>query len=82
MNYTVEIWLVGENVSDSTLLESFAVSLDHMPISEQWKPQFERDFSFSIENPGKYRLIFILLKDCPPKKLRISETRRKGYLRL
>ena len=67
MNYTVEVWIVRENVSDANLLESFTITLEHMPISEQWKPQFERIFSFSIENPGKYKIVFILLKDCPPK---------------
>ena len=68
MNYTVEIWMVGENFSEIRLLESFTVSLEHSKISEQWKPQFERNFIFSIEKPGKYRLVFLLLKDCPPKR--------------
>ena len=67
VNYTVEIWMIGENFSNARLLESFNVTLDHLPISEKWMPQFERSFSFSIGNPGKYRLIFILLKDCPPR---------------
>jgi uncharacterized membrane protein len=68
MNYTVEIWRIGENFSEIRLLESFTVSLEHSKISEQWKPQFERNFSFSIEKPGEYRLVFLLLKDCPPKR--------------
>jgi uncharacterized membrane protein len=68
MNYTVEIWRIGENFSEMRLLESFTVSLEHSKISEQWKPQFERSFSFSIEKPGRYRLVFLLLKDCPPKR--------------
>ena len=67
MNYTVEIWLIDESTSNLRLLESFTVSLEHMPISEKWEPQFERIFSFSIDAPGKYKIVFILLKDCPPK---------------
>ncbi len=68
MNYTVEIWKIGENISESELLESFSVTLDHSPLSDEWKPQFERNFSFSIGKPGKYKIIFILLKDSPPNK--------------
>ena len=69
MNYTVEIWLLKDgNFSEISLMDSFTVTLEHVPVAQNWTPQFEKTFSFSIKDPGKYRIFFLLLKDCPPKK--------------
>ena len=70
VNYTVEIWLAkeGGNFSKVKLLDSFAITLDHVPVTQNWTPQFEKLYNFSIKDPGKYKMFFLLLKDMPPKK--------------
>jgi uncharacterized membrane protein len=69
VNYTVEIWLLKAdgNFSEAILMDSFTVTLEHVPIAQNWTPQFEKQFNFSIKDPGKYRIFFLLLKDCPPR---------------
>jgi len=61
VNYTVEVWL-DNNVS-YRLLDSFSVRLEPVPPTTQWRPQWEKHYTFSIKERGNYTLWFLLFKD-------------------
>ena len=72
VNYTVEIWLVNasyENnqtvINEMYFLDRFNVTLDHMPVDvgENWTPQWEMPYTFSLDKPGRYKIWFLLFKD-------------------
>ncbi|MDK2795568.1 MAG: hypothetical protein PWQ58_767 [Archaeoglobaceae archaeon] len=62
VDYMVEIWLV--NNSSMLFLDSFCVTLNHTDLSEAWKPQYEVIYNFSIDEPGRYKMYFLLFKNC------------------
>jgi uncharacterized membrane protein len=72
VNYTVEIWLVNaayENnktiINEMYFFDRFNVTLEHMPVDvgENWTPQWEIPYTFSIDKPGRYKMWFLLFKD-------------------
>lgn len=70
VNYIAEIWLVKmeqEEIKSMKLLDRFSVTLDHVPVSlDRWKPQWEVVYNFSIDEPGIYKIWFLLFKDEVP----------------
>jgi len=72
--YGVEIWLVNSTFEENQTVvhkllffDSFNVTLPHVDpsIEGEWTPQWELNYTFSIEVEGDYKLWFILLKDAP-----------------
>lgn len=78
VNYTIEIWLVnqtfGYNESSQKnetiyhhawYIESIQTTLNHTPINieEQWQPQWETNYTFSLNKTGEYKLAFLLYTD-------------------
>jgi uncharacterized membrane protein len=75
MNYTVEVWLVNqtygynqtinENMTTyhhAWFLDAINTRLNHTPINieETWQPQWETNYTFSINRSGEYKLAFLL----------------------
>ena len=75
MNYTVELWLVnqsygfnessGQNQTSyhqAWFLDSLTTTLNHTPIDieVEWKPQWERNYTLSINRTGTFKLLFLL----------------------
>lgn len=78
INYTVEIWLVNQSYgynesskqNETTyyhawFMDSFNTTLEHVPIDieETWEPQWEMNYTFSINHTGEYKLAFLLYID-------------------
>jgi len=72
--YGVELWLVNSTFDDNATqvhqmlyFDSFNVTLESTEpdIEGNWTPQWELDYSFSIEMEGQYKMWFLLLKDQP-----------------
>ena len=75
INYTVEVWLVnqsyGYNESSEQnetsyhhawFIDSFSTTLDHTPIDieVEWKQQWEKNYTLSINRTGSFKLLFLL----------------------
>lgn len=78
MNYTVEIWAINQSLhynesigENETLyhhmwfVDSQDISLEHVPIDIEgpWEPQWERNWSFSINRSGTFKLAFLLFTE-------------------
>ena len=75
INYTVEVWLINqtattnETTNETTItyhnmwyLDTLTVQLNHIPIDIEgpWQPQWETNYTFSINQNGIYKLSFLL----------------------
>lgn len=75
MNYTVEIWLSDQETIYNTTtqqnetkyhhlyyLDSITTTLPHtdIDIEEPWQSQYETNYTFSINQTGEYKLVFLL----------------------
>lgn len=75
MNYTIEVWLINQTLiyNETTkenetqyhhmwFIDSIHISLNHTPIDieEPWQPQWEYNWTFSINKTGSYKLAFLL----------------------
>lgn len=79
VTYYVQIWLVNltwDNTTNTTIIHEmypmpgwFNVTLPHVPVDIEgnWTPQFERNYTFSIDRPGEWQVWFLLFKDSPPE---------------
>ena len=77
VTYYVEVWLVNltydfktntTHIHNMYLLDRFNVTLPHKPVNIEgnWTPQWETNYTFSIDKPGKWQLWFLLFKDKEP----------------
>jgi len=77
VTYHVEIWLVNLTYDFETnrtiihnmyLMDYFNVTLPHKPVDleSNWTPQWEMNYTFNIDKPGKWQLWFLLFKDERP----------------
>ncbi|AEH25457.1 DUF1616 domain-containing protein [Pyrococcus yayanosii] len=77
VTYYVEIWLVNLTYNFTTnqtfihemyLMHRFNVTLPNVPVNIEgnWTPQFETNYTFSINRPGKWQVWFLLFKDREP----------------
>lgn len=73
VNYTVEIWLINQSTYDETddesagvsqmlFVDKLTVTLEHVDVDKekQWEPQWEYNYSFSLERKGLFKLVFLL----------------------
>ncbi|AEK73109.1 hypothetical protein GQS_06055 [Thermococcus sp. 4557] len=79
VTYHVQIWLVNltwDNTTNTTIIHGmypmpgwFNVTLPSVPVNIEgnWTPQFETNYTFSIEEPGKWQVWFLLFKDDEPE---------------
>jgi uncharacterized membrane protein len=79
MTYYVQIWLVNltwDNSTNMTLIHDmypmpgwFNVTLPPVPVNIEgnWTPQFEKNYTFSIDRPGTWQVWFLLFKDKEPE---------------
>ena len=79
VTYYVQIWLVNltwDNSTNTTIIHEmyplpgwFNVTLEHVPVNIEgnWTPQFETNYTFSIDRPGQWQVWFLLFKDKPPE---------------
>lgn len=79
VTYYVQMWLVNltwDNRTNTTIIYEmyrmpgwFNVTLPNVPVNIEgnWTPQYERNYTFSIDKPGKWQLWFLLFKDKPPQ---------------
>jgi uncharacterized membrane protein len=78
VNYTVEVWLVNQtslvdNETNETVVsyhgfwffDRLEAMLNHTPINieEPWMPQWEVNYSFSVDRPGQFKLAFLLFRN-------------------
>ncbi|WP_457751216.1 DUF1616 domain-containing protein [Thermococcus sp.] len=78
VTYYVQIWLVNltwDNTTNTTIIHEmypmpgwFNVTLPPVPVNIEgnWTPQFERNYTFSINKPGRWQVWFLLFKDKTP----------------
>jgi uncharacterized membrane protein len=77
INYTIETWLVNQttaidNTTNETIttyhniwyLDTITTQLTHVPIDIEgpWQPQYETNYTFSINRVGTFKLAFLLYK--------------------
>ena len=79
VTYYVQIWLVNltwDKGTNTTIIHEmypmpgwFNVTLPHVPVNIEgnWTPEFERNYTFSIDKPGRWQVWFLLFKDTPPQ---------------
>jgi len=79
VTYYVQIWLVNltwDNRTNTTIIHEmypmpgwFNVTLPSVPVNIEgnWTPQFEKNYTFSIDKPGKWQVWFLLFKDNQPE---------------
>ncbi|XRO75826.1 DUF1616 domain-containing protein [Methanocaldococcus sp. 28A] len=78
VTYYVEVWLVNLSYDFNTnkthiynmyLLDSFNVTLPPKPVNIEgnWTPQWEKNYTFIINKPGKWQIWFLLFMDERPK---------------
>ncbi|NJE30306.1 DUF1616 domain-containing protein [Thermococcus sp. 18S1] len=79
VTYHVQIWRVNltwDNTTNTTIIHGmypmpgwFNVTLPSVPVNIEgnWTPQFETNYTFSIEEPGKWQVWFLLFKDDEPE---------------
>ncbi|ASJ17291.1 hypothetical protein A3L04_09530 [Thermococcus chitonophagus] len=86
VTYYVEIWLVNLTYDFTTnetiihemyLMDRFNVTLPSIPVNIEgnWTPQFETNYTFKIDKPGRWQVWFLLFKDREPP---IPESCLKG----
>jgi len=78
INYTIEIWLVNQSLEynettqeNETIYhhlwfkDSLKITLEHVPVTidEAWMPQWEQNYTFSIEQNGTFKLLFLLFTE-------------------
>jgi uncharacterized membrane protein len=78
VTYHVQIWLVNltwDNTTNRTIIHEmypmpgwFNVTLPNVPVKIEgnWTPQFQKNYTFSIERPGCWQVWFLLFKEKPP----------------
>jgi len=77
VTYYVEVWLVNltydfdtnqTHIHNMYLMDTLNVTLPHKPVNIEgnWTPQWETNYTFSIDKPGKWQLWFLLFKDEEP----------------
>jgi uncharacterized membrane protein len=75
VNYTVEVWLANETISDNVTtvnhlfyVDQFSVILNHVPVNPDinWTPEWQQPFNFSSQIGGSYKIWFILQVDGTP----------------
>lgn len=77
VTYFVEVWLVNLTydfesnqtyIHNMYLMDTFNVTLPHRPIDIEgnWTPQWEMNYTFKINKPGRWQLWFLLFKDMQP----------------
>ena len=78
VNYTVEIWLInqsifnetegGNNVSHMWFMDKITTTLKHVNVEDEkeWEPQWEYNYSFTLNRRGLLKLVFLLFTS-PPK---------------
>lgn len=77
VTYHVEVWLVNltydfntnqTHIHNMYLMDYFNVTLPSAPVKIEgnWTPQWETNYTFSIDKPGKWQLWFLLFKDEAP----------------
>jgi len=78
VTYYVQIWLVNLTYdfrTNTTKIHAmypmpgwFNITLPSIPVNIEgnWTPQFEKNYTFSIDKPGRWQLWFLLFKDKPP----------------
>ena len=78
VNYYVEVWLVNLSYNTTTnqttihnmyFMDRFNITLPPRPIIVEgnWMPQWEKNYTFTINKPGKWQLWFLLFKDKEPE---------------
>lgn len=79
VTYYVQIWLVNltwDSTTNTTIIYEmypmpgwFNVTLPDVPVNIEgnWTPQFETNYTFSIDRPGQWQVWFLLFKDEPPE---------------
>lgn len=75
INYTVEIWLLNQTIqyneqlnenetitSEMWFVNSTTIPLNHtaVDIESRWQPQWEKNYTFSFNKTGTYKLAFLL----------------------
>ncbi|HID42160.1 MAG TPA: DUF1616 domain-containing protein [Archaeoglobaceae archaeon] len=77
VNYTVEVWLVNATFENKKIhmyfIDSFNVTLNHSVSVEDWTPQWERFYNFSINRKGEYKLWFLLFKEKAPPLQKLED---------
>ncbi|WP_297477086.1 DUF1616 domain-containing protein [Thermococcus sp.] len=78
VTYYVQTWLVNltwDNRTNTTIVYGmykmpgwFNVTLPSVPVNLEgnWTPQFEKNYTFSIDRPGRWQIWFLLFKNRPP----------------
>ncbi len=79
VTYYVQMWLVNltwDNRTNTTIIHGmyrmpgwFNVTLPNVPVNIEgnWTPEFEKNYTFSINKPGEWQLWFLLFKGKQPK---------------
>ncbi|ACJ17318.1 hypothetical protein TON_1828 [Thermococcus onnurineus NA1] len=79
VTYYVQIWLVNltwDSTTNTTIIYEmypmpgwFNVTLPDVPVNIEgnWTPQFETNYTLSIDKPGQWQVWFLLFKDEPPE---------------
>ncbi|NJF25137.1 DUF1616 domain-containing protein [Thermococcus sp. Bubb.Bath] len=79
VTYYVQVWLVNltwDSSTNTTVIHGmypmpgwFNVTLPPVPVNIEgnWTPQFQTNYTFSINKPGKWQVWFLLFKDSEPK---------------
>jgi len=69
IDYTIEIWLINQTTSEQEIkinnmwfMNKIQTTLDYTPYDAEdtWKPQWEYNYSFIINNTGTFKLTFLL----------------------
>lgn len=75
MNYTIETWLINQTTTTNQttnhtnvtyhhmwFLDKMQTTLNHTPvdIEHQWTPQWRRNYTFTINHTGRFKLAFLL----------------------
>ncbi|NJE11135.1 DUF1616 domain-containing protein [Thermococcus sp. MAR1] len=79
VTYYVQVWLVNltwDNTTNTTVIHEmypmpgwFNVTLPNVPVNIEgnWTPQFETNYTFSIDKPGRWQVWFLLFKGTQPE---------------
>jgi len=69
IDYTVEVWLINQTTEENLtvynhmwFMDKINISLGHVDVEteEQWTPQWEYNYNFSINKTGSFKLEFLL----------------------
>ena len=69
INYTIEIWLINQTTNENQtvynhmwFLDKINIMLNHTPtdIEKQWKPQWQHNYSLTINKTGQFKLQLLL----------------------